>query len=69
MTFEYLWTISNKIITHYCVVPEEDMTPLILDKEEKRDHADDHRAGDADDNHQTAVHGESLKRHNMTVQQ
>ena len=38
------------------VVLEEYMTPLILDKEEEGDDADDHGAGDADDNHHPAVH-------------
>ena len=32
------------------------MTPLILDKEEDGDDADDHGAGDADDDHQATVH-------------
>jgi hypothetical protein len=32
------------------------MTPLILDKEEKGDDTDYHGAGNADDNHQAAVH-------------
>ena len=32
------------------------MAPLILDKEEDGDDADDHRAGNADDDHQPAVH-------------
>ena len=32
------------------------MAPLILDKEEEGDDADDHGAGNADHNYQPAVH-------------
>ena len=41
---------------YYRVILEEHMTPLILDEEEDGDDADDHRAGNADDDHQPAVH-------------
>ena len=36
------------------------MTPLILDKEKNGDDADDHGAGDEDDDDQAAVHLSSV---------
>ena len=40
----------------YRIILEEDMAPLILDKEEDGDDADDHGAGDADDDYEATVH-------------
>jgi hypothetical protein len=39
---------------------EEYMTPLILDKEEKGDDTDDHRAGNEDDDDQATIHLSSV---------
>ena len=44
---------------NYHVIFEENMTPLILDKEGKRDDTDDHGAGYEDDNDQATVHHSS----------
>ena len=45
---------------NYRVIFEEYMTPLILDKEKNGDDADDHGAGDEDDDDQAAVHLSSV---------
>ena len=40
----------------YRVIFEENMTPLILDKEEKGDDTDDHGAGYEGDDNQATIH-------------
>ena len=45
----------HKILS-YRIILEEYMAPLILDKEEEGDDADDHGAGNTDHNYQPAVH-------------
>ena len=56
-------TLSYFLLKQYRVIFEENVTPFILDKEENGDDTDDHGAGNADDNHQAAVHFQKVLGH------